>query len=56
MVCVSRGVFLEGYKQSAFGSFLMSHPMLIWGRAATGIDLGEEDITGNGTVFGQRGL
>ena len=26
--------------------------MPIWGRAATGIDLGEEEITGNGTVFG----
>jgi len=30
----------------------MSHPLPIWGRAATGIDLGEEGITGNGTVFG----
>jgi putative transposase len=30
----------------------MSHPLPIWGRAATGIDLGEEEITGNGTVFG----
>jgi hypothetical protein len=50
------GSFWKGKGDLRLVHFLMSHPLPIWGRAATGIDLGEEEITGNGTVFGERGL
>ena len=46
------GSFGKGRGDLRLVHFLMSHPLPIWGRAATGIDLGEEEITGNGTVFG----
>jgi len=46
------GSFGKGRGDLRLVHFLMSHPLPIWGRAATGIDLGEEEITGNGAVFG----
>jgi putative transposase len=56
LVCVSRGVFVEGYKQSAFGSFPYVAPFVDWGRSAAEMDLGEDGIRGMERFLEQRGF